>query len=541
KLKKQSGRLIKKLSNKQKMEKELSPMFLSKLVALQEHLKNFLLLYQNTNKAIKMNFRAKTLKIKALYEKLLPIIQAQVIPDWIKNANCHPDEIPTIVKQLNRADDGEILRIKTGVLKKHKKDFATYLWRCYGVELTWKQGRPQFNIGRKYIFIHIGREYILTEKKTPQDAALGEARFRDRLARYNYLKGLILSDKLRDNVRHLQDVEKAKKYLEELELIMKEDKGGLPDYFYNIFNDDLRQEYKGAFNSAIQDWEEGAILQDAIQEIETAYANVMEKKADEGDFNGEPEPLDSQKDKGRLEDFSNLPLSTLGEGDDNEVAMNDVQQGETGDCYMLAAAAALAKVAPQLLTGENGLIKDKGDYLAVTLYMKSSKFEYEYEPVVVNVSKNVLVDRNNQPLNQKLADGELWAVVLEKALAQHRGGYDNIMGGFAEQGLGMLTGKRAQRLDFKSEGEQDTLDFLKQVLEQGNPVTFSTKGDGAVEAQRQIVVQGVQQLLLEKHTYALEKIEGTRIHLYNPQGSKHLKIDFEALEEYFKSVYYTEL
>jgi hypothetical protein len=524
------------------MKSNLDPLLLDKLLQLEEILKKFLFLYNNATGDTKIVHKERALKIELLYKKLQSITKVTTVPDWILNSNCEEKDVPDIVKTLNyKATSPQILRVKIGDLRQHKKAFAFYLWNCHGVQLMWKKGLPQFNVGKKYDYAYRNGEYILSEKNPPANAPLGEERFVERLRKYNRLKRLMLSDTLRDNVRHLQDVEKAKKYLDELEPIMKDDKGGLPDYFYNIFNNDLRQKYKDEFNSAVEDWQEGSLLLDAIREIKTAYANVMEMREDGDQSNQEPEPLDNQKERGHLEDFSNLPLSTLGEGDSNEIDINDIQQGETGDCYMLAAAAALAKVAPQLIAGEDGLIKDKGGYFEVKLYMKSSKFEYDYEPVTIQVSKNVLVDDNNQPLNQKLGDGELWAVVLEKALAQYRGGYDNIVSGFAEQGLGMLTGKRSQRLDFKSLGEQGTLDFLQQELEKGNPITFSTKGEGAAEAKRQITVEGEQQLLLEKHTYALDKVEGKFIHLYNPHGNNHLKIDFEALEEYFRSAYYTAL
>ena len=208
------------------MEEQISVMLLDRLITLQENLKVFLVLYKNADKNIRVTYRAKTIKIKALYDILLPVIELQIIPDWIKHANCHPDEIPAIVKKINKADYPQILRIKPRQLKKHKKDFAKYLWRCYGVEMTWEKGQPKFNIGKKYRFSSRGGWYIIEKRELEQNPTQGETFFQEKLDRYEKLKGLILSRDLRDNVRHLQDVEKAKKYAEEIEAIMKEDKGG---------------------------------------------------------------------------------------------------------------------------------------------------------------------------------------------------------------------------------------------------------------------------------------------------------------------------
>lgn len=520
---------------------ENHPDFVQKLKELRSQIKMFFVIIKSADKETKIKHHDYLVKLKTLHKELGKALNLYTIPDWIKNANCKPNEIPKSVKNFNNARPHEILRVKVEKIFTHKKDFETFLRNGYGIDLTWDKATPHFNVGSKYNLEHINGEYRIYKRLSKEKAPLGEDRFVQILKEYNGLKRLILDDKLKDNVRHLQDVEKAKKYLEKLEEIMKEDKGGLTDYFYKIFNNDLREKYEDEFNDAVKDWQDGSMLQDAKRDIEKAYANVSESKEDGFDINQEPEPLDSQKDNSHLEDFSDLPLTLTGDDDENDVAMNDIQQGETGDCYMLAAAASLAKVAPHLLTGDNGLIQDKGDYIQVRLYVKSSKFEYEYEPVIIKVSKNVLVDENNKPLNQKLGDGELWAVALEKALAQYRGGYDNIVGGFLDQGLGMLTGKRSKRFDFKAAGEKDTLTFLNECIEKGFPVTFGTKGEGKAEAEKQITVQEEQQILLEKHTYALDKIEGSLIYLYNPQGSRHLKIGFDVLEEYFKCIYNTEL
>jgi uncharacterized protein YukE len=142
----------------------------------------------------------------------------------------------------------------------------------------------------------------------------------------------------------------------------------------------------------------------------------------------------------------------------------DIQQGQIGDCWLLAGIGSVA----QMLEREGKLdeflaehLKPVGDpptHWVVTLYQDG-------EPV------EVTVEAKSTEGGVRGADGQPnWLSIYERAAAEHRGGsYDDIDGGFSHEAMELMTGRSADR-----DGELD-LDEIEDRLGDGQAVSVGTE------------------------------------------------------------------
>jgi hypothetical protein len=127
---------------------------------------------------------------------------------------------------------------------------------------------------------------------------------------------------------------------------------------------------------------------------------------------------------------------------------NDVQQMGLGDCYFLSSLATIADQHPEII---QNMIQDNGDgTYTISLYDVRNPlaiWDPKFAPVQVTVTADFPVDRLGRPLfaqsgdvDPATGDVELWVMLLEKAYAEHYGGYYNIEGGWGGTTMEALTG-----------------------------------------------------------------------------------------------------
>jgi len=125
----------------------------------------------------------------------------------------------------------------------------------------------------------------------------------------------------------------------------------------------------------------------------------------------------------------------------------DVSQGKVGDCWLLCAMSAVAEY--------KGIIKslfkntpsfadrplETWNEYTITLYDLSTP---EWQPVDVVVDERLCSNPDNSSLlgAQPSVAGELWVCYLEKAIAAHCGGWDEIDGGTCSHAWRLLLGCR---------------------------------------------------------------------------------------------------
>ena len=246
------------------------------------------------------------------------------------------------------------------------------------------------------------------------------------------------------------------------------------------------------------------------------------------------------------------PLWSAAFGDANEVDMNDVRQGQIGDCYVLSAIASVAKNDPEAI---KRMIRDNGDG-TYTVTFKQRKMNFlgpdEYEDKQVTVKADFAARAG-----QSADYGEIWPQVIEKAYAQFKkeqmpqlgmlgpgptDAYDPIAnGGNPAEVIEALTGRPAQQWDTGLLGFASPFDGgydrVKKEFDSGKNLilsshNFSTSGWAAIENPYGIV---------PRHAYTVQNIytdnDGKKwVQLYNPWGSPESQpkpIPFDEVYKYF--------
>ena len=147
---------------------------------------------------------------------------------------------------------------------------------------------------------------------------------------------------------------------------------------------------------------------------------------------------------GRGDGVLDVPgLKIIGDADPS-----DIKQGTVGDCWLLSAISAMAEFDGAIhalfanTPGLDEMPRDGPNEYVVTLYDLET-----WEPRDVRVDERLAMNPN-RPKNLLGAspseDGELWVPYLEKAVAAHCGGWDEIEGGNCPHAWAMLTGCKQQ-------------------------------------------------------------------------------------------------
>ena len=113
---------------------------------------------------------------------------------------------------------------------------------------------------------------------------------------------------------------------------------------------------------------------------------------------------------------------------------DDVKQGSLGDCYLMAAMAAVAHARPDVIEG----------VMAETMEGKVNVgFDGGQTPVVVDTS---VPHQGASPRYAKADGGETWSALMEKAYADAYGSdsYQGIWGGWPSDAMGHITGAPSQ-------------------------------------------------------------------------------------------------
>jgi WXG100 family type VII secretion target len=152
---------------------------------------------------------------------------------------------------------------------------------------------------------------------------------------------------------------------------------------------------------------------------------------------------------------------------------DDVEQGQLGDCYLLASLASIANQNPDMI---EKMIRDNGDgSYTVTFYEKG--WFGSIKPVEVTVDGQFPL-RDGRPVFAGVGDKdgdhhELWTMIVEKAYAQWKGGYSSIEGGWPHHAMEHLTGIPSQ--DFAP--TRVSIEQLSNFHHQGYAISLSTNQD----------------------------------------------------------------
>ncbi|XP_043773441.1 calpain-13 isoform X2 [Cervus elaphus] len=192
----------------------------------------------------------------------------------------------------------------------------------------------------------------------------------------------------------------------------------------------------------------------------------------------------------------------------------DIQQGEAGDCWFLAALGSLTQ-SPQYL--QKILIDQSFSYQYAGIF----RFRFwrcgQWVEVVIDDRLPVL---NNEYLFVKPRNKrEFWPCLLEKAYAKFHGSYANLHYGYLPDALVDLTGGVVTNISLHL-SSSDLMTMVKTAAEAGSLMTCGTLAGPTSESMR--MANG----LVSLHAYTVtgaEQIEYRRrweylIRLWNPWG-----------------------
>lgn len=169
-----------------------------------------------------------------------------------------------------------------------------------------------------------------------------------------------------------------------------------------------------------------------------------------------------------------------------EIEAMDIKQGELGDCWLLASMACCAEhpgvINRVFITPE---LDPRGKYKVRLFDVRDKTWKNitvdDYVPCKRGGSSadQVMRDRKKMPRTRFARPNhkELWAMILEKAVAKLCGSYAAIEGGFTEWGIVCLTGRDAWRY-FNEDGMFNRRNLIMERNEGKDTVGMTSKATG---------------------------------------------------------------
>lgn len=204
--------------------------------------------------------------------------------------------------------------------------------------------------------------------------------------------------------------------------------------------------------------------------------------------------------------------------------MNDVNQQELGDCYVLAPLAACAATNPKII---EEMLKDNGDGTFDVRLFVDGKERIE------TVDRDLYVDEEGKPVycrgDEPSTPDEMvmWAALIEKAFAQFKKTYGKLgRGGDEADTLKQITGKDTTTRTVGKQSIEDLYDLVRDALDKKLPVCCSTPEGDNDDDEFKKLTNG----LVLGHVYSIidAKIgdNGVRyLRLRNPWGSDEVGKD----------------
>jgi len=193
--------------------------------------------------------------------------------------------------------------------------------------------------------------------------------------------------------------------------------------------------------------------------------------------------------------------------------IDDIEQGDLGDCYMLSAMSALAEFpgrVQKLLPVKEG---NKAGCYPVNLYVSG-----QLTPVVVD---DFFPVKNNgkKPAFSGSKTKELWVMLIEKAWAKIHGRFFNVEGGDSRESLGAITGAPVEYFKHSEyESKPDELWHIIKVADETNCV-MCTGANKEVNG----IIPGHAYTLINAFEFTHEGKNVRLVQIRNPWGCSEWK------------------
>ena len=239
-----------------------------------------------------------------------------------------------------------------------------------------------------------------------------------------------------------------------------------------------------------------------------------------------------------------------------DIRINDVHQGQCGDCYFMATLASIAQMNPEYIIGQRGLIEPLG---SDNRFFRVRFFDKDGKRVSVDID-NRFWNKNGHPIyagvckpeNQEADFYDPWVMAVEKAWAKvNSGGYDGIEGASGDgqervrkvEYSFAVTGKSAFYCMTKNVPDRGKLlDMMKKhILQDKLPITLYSASPSDLSFTNK------DPYLVEYHAYSLKTIhEDGTFDIFNPwnnymadedvKGKHYERVNIDFIKDNFEVI-----
>jgi hypothetical protein len=211
----------------------------------------------------------------------------------------------------------------------------------------------------------------------------------------------------------------------------------------------------------------------------------------------------------------------------SQLTYDDLKQGDSGDCYFLSSAVAVAHDNPDAL---KKVFTENSDGTTTVHFFEKQK-SGPPKPVDITVDNQFPVGKDGIEYASARDDKQLWPQVLEKAYAKWKGGYENIgEGGEAKDALMALTGKSSSYTPELSKVDPDkTWQSMVAASNEKRPMvsgTFDEKHQ-PVNYKKEDIIEGHDYTVLKAYESNGQRLVDVR----NPWGSDQWKGDLHPHDQ----------
>lgn len=205
-----------------------------------------------------------------------------------------------------------------------------------------------------------------------------------------------------------------------------------------------------------------------------------------------------------------------GKGDGAAAAANDVNQGQLGDCYFVAALAAIAHTRPDVLEKK---ITDHGDGTYTVHFAEGGDVRVDGK----FPTKDGSVQFAGEGDKSTTEGSELWVMLIEKAWAAKKGGYEKIRGSkvsmSSDDAMDAITGAGTKTWRPGSMEEDKILEVLGEAKTNKWPATLGVKNVTSPADIKAVKDAG----LVPNHAFAVLDVDLTAktVSAYNPWGADY--------------------
>lgn len=194
------------------------------------------------------------------------------------------------------------------------------------------------------------------------------------------------------------------------------------------------------------------------------------------------------------------------------VEPNDINQGQLGDCYYLAALSSLAEFPDRVQNMFVTKTINKAGIYMVNIFVNGQE-----TPVIVD--DHLPVNKNGKPCFATCRDGEIWVSILEKAWAKLHTTYARTEGGLPCFAASHIMGVPSESFQHDAiESNEHFFDMLQSADKRNFTMMAASHGQGE-DRNDEGVISGHAYSLISINEFTHEGKEVKLLQLRNPWGS----------------------